>query len=545
MYIMQPKVQPEQIFSALKIVPIQPFHACDGGIEKITCNVTILVEDSETIPLPRVDDPKLVSEVCSMLLKYGTKRAVSAPVCVQNANTIGILTHHSQMLRSTLIDNLGDQNSIRLVEDSNDASVKHFILQKLPSTARKVSLKHVDFPSHYRSVADTNNWVWEAKRDDNYGNMVWRYASSMMLNPATTWVDPSDRLALVNLTDGPVDALIVATANTLHLTDEPILQDLIEAMTDRVKRRDVPTIVVGIGIQFEFDNNDKNYELNRTDLALYHDFQKEFLLEISKRQKTPAIGVRGDLTKAVCENSGISNCVSMGCPSLTISRDLNLGKTLETNWLAVEKKLHANEKIKIAMTVPAFANSEAVTTAFGVIAAIVERYGSQVTVITQAKTDSERLSQFIDRRWKKMSPITGLKSSMVQYEEYYNVESWLVGARKYDLCLSFRIHGSMTFIGSGVPTVAVPTDFRIMELLYAMKISYMLPEQLQTLLNRAMKSGAQNNDFVLSVMDGVENRDFQAFEDNRRMKLKAWKSILEEIGLEMDPALTKIISSPL
>ena len=54
-----------------------------------------------------------------------------------------------------------------------------------------------------------------------------------------------------------------------------------------------------------------------------------------------------------CENEGIMHCVSLGCPSLTIARDANLGRTLQERWQTTVAKLMCKEKIKVGLTLPA------------------------------------------------------------------------------------------------------------------------------------------------------------------------------------------------
>ena len=183
------------------------------------------------------------------------------------------------------------------------------------------------------------------------------------------------------------------------------------------------------------------------------------------------------------------------------------------------------------------------------LANILEEYGDHVTIIKQAPNDITNIEKFLETKWNKINPTSKLNSSSLQYKEYVNVESWLAGAKEYDLCISFRIHGSMTFIGSGVPTIAAPTDFRIMELLAAMKIPYQLPHDLEKLLLEDFSAQESNpnegSDFVLSIMNHAKNQNFTDFEVNRREKLKGWKHILEQAGLEMDPGLLRVIASPL
>jgi len=170
-----------------------------------------------------------------------------------------------------------------------------------------------------------------------------------MLNPATTRCVPESEVnaflsnaigtasaATENLT---ISSFVIATANILNLDqDIDSHRHRLQQWTQISQRLNVPTAVQGIGVQAGFQN--LNATDNSKEIHLF-DFQREFLEEIARHQiaRTPAIGTRGDLTTRTCKSNGIGQCVSMGCPSLAISRDPNLGSTLQAGWDSVRQKL--------------------------------------------------------------------------------------------------------------------------------------------------------------------------------------------------------------
>lgn len=563
----------------LVFVPLNPYYPCGAGrnmITRLVCSKTILFDEEHNyIPyLPHATDPSIIEHVCKMLVKrtkwfpesdVPPEAIATASICVQTASNSGLLV---KILNTDKSNNI--ESSIILTESEDDLDVRQFLSQTRTndkSAPRIVPLKLVDFPFRYRKPY--NDWEWEPFRDSNFGNLVWRYASTMMLNPLTVEMlalyEPHDHWNYTSKTKEfkSVDALVIATANTLHITSEPQLETLISGITKRVlSRKGVPAIVLGLGIQMEFeaDDDDRSGSNSLSDatsnLQLPFEYQKEFLRVVSSRQDQPAIGVRGDLTKSVCDNSGIKHCVSMGCPSLTISRDRNLGKTLHNRWNAVREKImtHPND-VKIAIAMPAF-NSDppgkAVFTAMELFATILERFGTKVTIIQQFADDAWRMLNYTLTEWKDMYPNTTIDRDGLYHnrEEYYSIETWRSGIqKKYDLCISARIHGTMLFIGSGIPAISIPTDFRIMELLHAMHIPHVIPYDIIQLLHPTTTTNSENDDRVvqilLSLMDTVHYSNFTEFEMNRRTKITQWGSILHSAGLEIDPALMKIVHSPL
>jgi Polysaccharide pyruvyl transferase len=525
----------------LAFVSVPYFHACADNYERVTCQTTILFDSNAVLPLSNISDSKQQESVC---LQIGARVTpfVQVPVCVQSADGFGVLVY-----------TLPSANVVAVVQSLQEKWVKDLIETYVPNMARIVELKKVDFPAYYRRTENLNNSVTELFRDSNYGNMVWRYAATTILNPVTTQFDRSDQPNNLSLRDGPVHVHVLATANALGITQKLSLKQLVERFTRRIIARNVSTIVLGVGVQMEFDDSlltageDTIQDiLFNTNVSLPHKFQVDFLEEASKRQSIPSIGVRGDLTRKVCENSGIHNCVSMGCPSLTISREMNLGKKLQKNWVNILKRVKRQDKaLKIAVTSPAYASvGKFVNLCRIAMAYILDEFSDHATMIEQTPYDWNELMKFNAYNWTNVSP------KSIAHVEFFNVESWLASAQEFDLCISFRIHGSTMFFNAGVPTVLIPTDFRIMELISAMKVPYLVPHTLQTAMDANSSHFRQpapgsGFSFLESLLKMAKNTNFTEFELNRREKISGWKNILNSVDLEMDPALSRVIDSPL
>jgi len=102
-----------------------------------------------------------------------------------------------------------------------------------------------------------------------------------------------------------------------------------------------------------------------------------------------------------------------------------------------------------------------------------------------------------------------------------------------------RIHGGMSGISAGVPTIVIPTDYRMQELVDAMRVPHVTLEQLES------EDELHYSHDLAELLDKAHYTDFGDFERNRRNKISRWKGILETVGVQMDPALTDILKMPL
>jgi len=353
-------------------------------------------------------------------------------------------------------------------------------------------------------------------KNDNTGNHIWAFGATRMINPYTV------EFKSASTDKDPVSAAVVASANALHMNfgtkGYEMMKNVVNSLTNWVRKHDRPTIVLGIGIQANFDVLE---DIKSMKLA---EHQLTFMNEVAKRNTAEkSVSVRGELTETVCANAGAMNCISLGCPSLTISRAPDLGQVLETKWNDVVTKLKgSDEALKIGIGLPAlFRNGDGrYERVVDMILSICEKHDCHY--IAQAPYDKSQLISHAKGKVKE--------KKVFHFKE--GVERWFEFMRGLDVVASTRIHGGMAGISNGIPTVIVPTDLRILELINAMELPHVPFEE-------AMKS---NFTSLAQLMVAAEP-DFKKFERNRRSRIKYYKGMLESIGLEMDPALVNIISN--
>eukprot|EP01082_Thalassiosira_pseudonana_P009744 g8670.t1 g8670 contig30:5647-7020(+) len=422
-------------------------------------------------------------------------------LCVQSNSRIGAIFHEGSIL------NASDYKVYK------DWLSKASSSPSLPLQFRVVDRKEVIMS--YRYLPESREINANRNYGGNVGNYIWEYGATNLLNPFTT--------RLVESKDWKTSVFIVAQANLFLVNGEkPNLEQMMfnqaNAIRERVVNYDLPTIMLGIGVQIEFGvaenvTFDERY-------ASYH----QLLHEVGTRHKSKSIAVRGDITENFCRNSGFHQCISLGCPSLTINRDLNLGATLKAKWNKVLESLrevNAARKIKVALTLPAIqmkTNYDDYKMFVDVLLSLYRQHDSYF--IMQSDYDEYQLKEYTKGEVDE--------SRMLTFK--HSVEPWFDFISKVDVVVSTRIHGGMAGIAKGVPAVIIPTDFRILELVEAMKLPALAVDTIEK----------ERHSSLINIMEDAPF-DHVAFEANRRQKIKEYKRILEDVGLEIDPSLSAIV----
>ena len=146
-----------------------------------------------------------------------------------------------------------------------------------------------------------------------------------------------------------------------------------------IQKLQVPVVVLGIGTQVQgfmetalpqgsedpasvqkYRSNARlrmewNQHSALEDLVLDGD-QIDFLntAKNHSRHNVANIAVRGDVSEQVCRNSGVSNCQSLGCPSLMLNRNTALGVLLQTKWEALRRRVSEKRSPPLRLVNPNF-----------------------------------------------------------------------------------------------------------------------------------------------------------------------------------------------
>jgi polysaccharide pyruvyl transferase WcaK-like protein len=208
-------------------------------------------------------------------------------------------------------------------------------------------------------------------------------------------------------------------------------------------------------------------------------------------------------------------------PSLSISREHNLGRVLESRWNDVDSKL-ANEKInlKIGIALPAIPHDKIkYAEVVDLLLAVCEKHDCHF--IVQAPYDRNLLL-------KHAGDIVN-ETNIHHFSG--GVETWFRFMDQLDFVVSTRIHGGMAGIINRIPTIIIPTDIRIFELINAMKLPHI-----------DVGDAINKNATSLQALMGAAKKNFTEFEKNRVDSLRYYKRMLESVGLMMNPHLLDVIN---
>jgi len=427
-------------------------------------------------------------------------------ICFQNGGLVGAVVYMDSILSYSDFDVF--QNWTRSIDLFSGVNY------------RVIDRKDIIMHGRYLPSNRENNAA--RKGDGNKGNFVWSYGATNLLNPYTT--------RFVSMKNWRTAAFVVASANFLYIpkdeNDTNVNNGFGHAnnLANAVVKNDLPTIVLGVGVQIRFDQIQNLSSQSFIGLDPY----MKFLTEVGNRHDRKSISVRGDVTETFCRNSGISQCISLGCPSLTISHNLNLGGILKAKLAAVSSRL-ANrghgKNLKVVFALPALnLSTPSDKQKYKAILSLFLQFYQQhdCYFIMQAGYDRLHLNTH--------SNIVVNHTRILEFED--SVEPWFEFMRTVDLVVSTRIHGGMAGVVSEVPTIIIPTDYRIYELVNSMKLPFLDVDQILR----------KNYTSLLEMLDDV-SFDFESFERNRKMKIAEYQRILHGVGLQIHPKLENVITA--
>ena len=150
----------------------------------------------------------------------------------------------------------------------------------------------------------------------------------------------------------------MATANLLYIEShgeglpksyEGLTNDLIR----RVETMNVPSVLMGIGLQAEMPlgKNDEQQRARAIKGFHFHNLSVKMLDAFASKAPRAGFTVRGNITSDLCDKAGIRACVPLGCPSLTINLEMNLGSLLKSQWIQARQR-STSPGMRIAIHLP-------------------------------------------------------------------------------------------------------------------------------------------------------------------------------------------------
>ncbi|WP_299396304.1 polysaccharide pyruvyl transferase family protein [uncultured Desulfovibrio sp.] len=234
----------------------------------------------------------------------------------------------------------------------------------------------------------------------------------------------------------------------------------------------------------------------------------------------PNITLRGPFTQQVLEHYGLRDVgIVMGCPSLFISHDAELGRTLARNfsrprrvavvagnpyWKKLQK-IEASLARIVTQTKGAYIAQHPI-----LMVRLTRGEGAQLTL--------HQIEWFRNYTLPDMTIEETLMWLRTFGQVFFNADAWMEFYRHFDFVIGARIHGVLLALQAGVPAVCIAHDSRTQELCGTMRVPFVTPERIE-------------NGVELDDLERLFAFDPEEFDKNRRRLCAEYVEFLQRNGL--------------
>ncbi len=335
---------------------------------------------------------------------------------------------------------------------------------------------------------------------NNLGNLVFTNASHWLMNTANQEtisshlrIEPND----ADWINENYDAYVIPLANAFRQS----FKDKLQAITDLIKKLDIPVMVLGVGAQVPLGNDFSHLKSMDQDVK---NFVKAVL------EKSARIGVRGEATKEYLALLGFSEVDVIGCPSMFIH-----GENVLLNESGTSSQITSESRIALNFS-PYVRKCES----------LVERSYKSYPRLDYFVQDIETMQTVVSK-----TPLesTGKFPGIPNYFQHplflqgrarFHVDpiSWMNDLRNYEFSFGTRIHGTIAAITSGIPATLIAHDSRTTELAEYFGIPYLKATELMP---------------ETSVSDLFEMWDSSRLVNGHAARFAAIKNFIEANGFEV------------
>jgi hypothetical protein len=336
----------------------------------------------------------------------------------------------------------------------------------------------------------------------NVGNLAFHHAVHRQIGPLRSlpWnVEPEEASAAGSIGVVPAANQVGAHADFGNLAK-------------RFEALDINLVAIGLGAQSNDIGN----------IPQVPDGTLSWIRRIVERSAShhPNISVRGCFTQKVLDHYGFEGkTVVLGCPSLFINTDPQLGKKIEVRFTAPKR-------IAVAAGHPNWGSLRELERS---LARLLTKTGG--SYVGQAPLEMVKLTR---GEAAELNPdvLRLLRDYILpEYElgefinwantygnVFFDVDSWMEHYRSFDLVIGARIHGTILALQAGVPGVCIAHDSRTEELCRTMLIPF-------------VKAGDYPHGMSRSELARVFVFDGAAFDANRKILAKRYLEFLENNNL--------------
>jgi hypothetical protein len=332
---------------------------------------------------------------------------------------------------------------------------------------------------------------------DNVGNLVFSNASHRLMSRQDNEVVSNQfkhdvsKAARIN---EEYDVFVVPLANAFR----PSFHKQLDALTALIEQLTIPVVVLGVGAQAGTHRN-----LERLDPI--EDSVKRFVSAVLDR--SPAVGVRGEVTAEYLQNLGFSDVEVIGCPSLFMrGPDLHVEKTLprltRRSPLAINISPYVKQMGPITM-------------------AAYERYPHLTYVAQDRNTLRLLLEGDADPKDVGKRSLLPVHETHPLYREdkirfFLDPWTWFDFLATQEFSFGSRIHGNIVSLLAGTPAVVLAHDSRTLELADYHEIPHRLVNDVPKDVDPA---------------DLYAEADFSGFNSGHQKRWETFASFMERSGL--------------
>lgn len=365
--------------------------------------------------------------------------------------------------------------------------------------------------------------IWErsasqivAHTGGNVGNMAFWYATRLLFEEEPVLVGRNTKARSL---PSDIGALVIPAANFLNQNAN------LAPLAELIRDLDRPCLIVGLGAQSEREDRPPKLSQGVVD----------FLKEVSCR--TQFLGVRGPFSAEVCNLNGVTNTRVLGCPSLLINRDLQLGaklaqrmealvtpQTISVSGACIKPNTRSVERELVRLAQLHRGASYVVQRPHELI-----KVGFKEALDEGHETEYfNSCAEFLGFGKDPDALATFLRAHLVVPD---SIDGWIHHLRGFDASINTRIHGTMMAVAAGVPCVCITHDTRTRELTQVMHVPSI---DVAGFLERRYSLG-----------DVMQATSFSgaAFDENRRVAAAAYVEMVKAAGLTPSRHLRRFLDA--
>jgi hypothetical protein len=273
--------------------------------------------------------------------------------------------------------------------------------------------------------------------------------------------------------------------------------------------------LVGIGLGAQAGNSSETVDIPQGTLDWIRTIQDR------SASSAPNIAMRGEFSRQALDRYKLADkTVALGCPTLFISPDIQLGQTIAARFTGSPKHVaiaaghqHWAHLSRIEASLVQIANATG--------GAYICQ--SPLEMVRLGRGESRLLSQQ-DRDACRVYACPGVSDE--QFSDwcdrhalsFFSASAWLEYLRRFDFVIGTRIHGVMLALQVGIPGLCIAHDSRTRELCETMKVPYVMASQVS--------AGIKRED-----IPKLFNFDPEDFDANRQKLAAKYVKFLRDNGL--------------